>query len=153
MNHLNRFICKTHLLDQANGETFIVLAVVVVDTVTGEAIFSAAGAEPTFVLRADGTAEPVEITGMPLGIQPDADYMAKTLRLASGETILMATDGITEARRGAELLGIRGMSALVEEAGPNTSLSELSQVIYEGARSFASEALRDDVCLLLARRQ
>lgn len=153
LSHLNRFICKTHLLDRDNGETFIVLAVAVVDTVTGEAAFSAAGAEPTFVLRADGAAEPVEITGMPLGIQPNAEYTAKSLRLASGETVLMATDGITEARRGAELLGIRGMSALAEKAGSNTSLAELSQAIYEGARSFAGEALRDDVCLLLARRQ
>ncbi len=153
LGHLNRFICKTHRLDQDNAETFIVLAVAVVDTATGESIFSAAGAEPTFVLRADGTAEPVEITGMPLGIQPDAAYTAKSSRLASGETVLMATDGITEARRGAELLGIRGMSALAEKAGPNTSLSELSQTIYDGARDFAGEALRDDVCLLLARRQ
>lgn len=151
--NLNDFICETHRLDTDSEEAFIVLALAVVDTATGEITLSAAGAEPTLILRTDGTAEPVEIVGRPLGIQPDAAYTAKTLMLASGETVLMATDGITEARRGSAFLGTEGMAALAEQAGPTASVSELSRVIYEGARDFAGGGLRDDVCLLLARRQ
>lgn len=124
-----------------------------VDTGTGEATFSAAGAEPTLILRMDGTAERVEITGRPLGIESSTTYTAKTLRLASGETVLMATDGITEARRGQAFLGVEGMAALAGKAGPLVSLKELSAAIYQGAQDFADGGLRDDVCLLLARRQ
>lgn len=151
--HLNGFIYETHRLDTSTTEAFIVMALAVVNTATGEAAFSAAGAEPSLILRTGGMAEQVETTGWPLGIEPDAAYTAKTLWLASGETVLMATDGITEARRGDAFLGIEGMAALAEKAGLTLSLPELSQAIYGGARNFADGGLRDDVCLLLARRQ
>ena len=153
LGRLNDFVCETHRLDTDNRDVFIVLALVVLDTLTGEAAFSAAGAEPTLILRANGTAEPVEITGLPLGVQPGAQYMAVAALLASGETVLMATDGITEARRRKAFLGTEGMAALAVEAGPTVSLSALSQAICVGARDFADTGLRDDVCLLLARRQ
>ena len=149
--HLNGFIYETHRLDKDNEEAFIVLALAVVDTVTGEAVFSAAGAEPTLILRVDGMVEPVEIIGLPLGIQPDAVYAAKTVLLEAGGTVIMATDGITEARRGQSFLGTQGITALAEKAGSVTSLLELSQAIYTGAQDFAAKGLRDDVCLLLAR--
>ncbi len=153
LSRLNDFICETHRLDTDNTETFIILALAVVNTVTGEASFSAAGAEPTMILRAGGVVEKVEVFGSPLGILPDTAYMAKTVRLAFGETVLMATDGITEARRGQVLLGIKGMASLAEKAGPSASLRELTEAIYGGAQEFAGGRLRDDVCLLLARRQ
>ena len=56
-------------------------------------------------------------------------------------------------RRGKAFLGTQGMAALAEKAGPTASLPELSQAICAGARDFADTGLRDDVCLLLARRQ
>ena len=151
--HLNDFICKTHHLDTDNSEAFIILALAVIDTSTGEAAFSAAGAEPTLILRVGGRAERIEIIGTPLGIQPDVSYLLKTTLLEMGETALMATDGITEARRGHAFLGVDGMAALAEKAGPSASLAELSQAIYGGARDFANGNLHDDVCLILARRQ
>jgi len=149
--HLNEFIYETHHLDIESQETFIVLALAVVDTATGTAAFSAAGAEPTLILRANGRVEEVKIIGIPLGIQPVAEYTANTLLLASGETVMMATDGITEARRTQALLGIEGIIALAEKTGPSASLMELSQAIYRGACDFAGGGLRDDVSILLAR--
>ena len=151
---LNDFICETHRLDNENEEAFIVLAVAVFDASNGDTTFSAAGAEPSLILRADGIAERVEIIGRPLGIESAAAYSAITLALYTGDTILMATDGITEARRGSDFLGIEGMAALAEEAGPTASLHQLGQTIHGGARDYSGtgKGLRDDVCLLLARR-
>ncbi len=150
---LNDFLCTSHRLDKGEREAFIVLALAVVNTVTGETMLSSAGAEPTLILRADGTTELMETSGMPLGIEPNQAYLAKSTRLDSGETVLMATDGITEARDGQTFLGVEGMAALAEKAGPTASLLELSQAIYQGARDFAGGSLRDDACLLIARRQ
>ncbi len=151
--HLNDFICETYRLDTENKEVFIVLALAVVDTNTGDAVFSSAGAEPTLILRMDGVVQPVGIIGQPLGIQAGVDYTARTARLASGETVLMTTDGVTEARRGHAFLGTEGIMQIAEKAGSRASLQTLSQAIYNGARDFAGGGLRDDVCLLLARRQ
>lgn len=153
LTHLNDFICETHRLDAENEEAFIVLALAVVDTVNGTVTFSAAGAEPALILRASGTAEPLEIIGFPLGVQQGAQYTAISARLDSGETVMMTTDGITEARCGQAFLGLGGMAALAEKATSTASLLQLSQAIHGGARDFAGGDLRDDVCLLLARRQ
>lgn len=43
--HLNNFICKKHRLDDDCTETFIVLALAVVDTAKGLVTLSSAGAE------------------------------------------------------------------------------------------------------------
>ena len=150
--HLNDFICETHRCDPSHSEVFITLALVVVNASTGETTLSSAGAEPTLILRGDGSVEPVEVIGLPLGIRPGVEYATETLLLGVGETILMATDGITEARRGAAFLGIEGVASLAGQAGPAALLHELSQGIYGGACDFADGRLHDDACLLLARR-
>jgi PAS domain S-box-containing protein len=153
LTHLNRFICESHRFDKDGWETFIVLAIVVLNTITGEAIFSSAGSEPTLVLRKNGEVEQVEIVGTPLGIQSDSEYPTDSRMLEQGDTIIMATDGITEARQGTDFLGIEGMALLAEEAGSTKTLLELCQSVYAGAVEFSGGRLRDDVCLLLARRQ
>lgn len=153
ISRLNEFICKTHLHDRNDGEMFIVLALVVVNTTTGEAVFSAAGAEPTLILRRDGTVEQIEIFGTPLGIQADAKYSMESRQVEIGDTVIMATDGITEARHDNEFLGTAGLSALVGGGGESITLPELSEAIVRGAREFAEGRFRDDVCLLLARRK
>ncbi|BDI34099.1 hypothetical protein CCAX7_61500 [Capsulimonas corticalis] len=151
--HLNEIVRETHRLDKNNEETFIILALVVVNIATGEARFSSAGAEATLILRASGAVEQIECRGMPLGVKSDETYILASRLLAPRETVLMATDGITEARRGLSFLGIAGMAALAEKGGPHASSLDLIRSIYDGAREFAGGHLRDDVCLLLARRQ
>lgn len=153
LSHLNDFICETHRMDKDSGETFIILALAVMDTVTGETIFSSAGAEPTLILRLSGVAERIEVPAYPLGIEQNARYSSKSKQLEIGETVLMATDGITEARRGYAFMGIEGMAELAEKVGPFASLREMTQAIYGGASDFSDRGLHDDVCLLVARRE
>jgi PAS domain S-box-containing protein len=153
LGQLNDFIFENHRLDRETWETFIILALAVVDTTTGEATFAAAGAEPTLILRANGQIEQIAINCLPLGIERDSVYEAKAVHMNSGDTIIMVTDGITESRCGNVFFGIEGLSSLVTRTGPSASLRGLSQMISAGAHDFADKALRDDICLLLAQRQ
>ena len=108
--------------------------------------------EPTLILRANGKTERVKIDGMPIGIQPHSTYLTKTRVLETGDTVLMATDGVTEAHHGKAFFGMEGLTELVKQAGRAISLPELCKAVYGGARDFAGGALHDDVCMLLARR-
>ena len=81
-----------------------------------------------------------------------AKHWPSTDRLARRE-VVMVTDGITEARRGNNFLGVDGLETLAQRIGPATSLKELTQAIYAGAQEFSRGHLRDDACLLLARRK
>jgi serine phosphatase RsbU (regulator of sigma subunit) len=64
----------------------------------------------------------------------------------------MTTDGITEARRDKEFLGIDGVAKISQRIGSSVPLQELSVGIYTGSMEYAHGVLRDDVCLLLARQ-
>lgn len=151
---LNRFVCDTQRLDGRGDEIFAVMALAVVDPASGDAVLSVAGAEPPLFLRSSGETEAVTTTGnLPLGVEPREVYAAVTLRLLRGDTLLLATDGITEARCGNDFLGYEGMVALAEDAADLQSLRECARTIIEGARTFANGPLHDDACLLLARRR
>jgi sigma-B regulation protein RsbU (phosphoserine phosphatase) len=66
---------------------------------TRTATVAAGGHPPALMLHTDGTAGYKRTTGDPLlGIFPDARYRATTLTLHPGDTLLLYTDGLTEAR-------------------------------------------------------
>ena len=154
---LNRFCChwRCEHPDQASGEgaRFVALQLAVIEPASGQITFVVAGAEPPMVLRA-GRAGTDVITkgGLPLGVDPGAEYAPITMHLLLGDTVLMTTDGITEARRGKLFLDYEGLVALAQEAATLPTLAAMGRAISDGAHAFAGGTLHDDACLLLARR-
>jgi serine phosphatase RsbU (regulator of sigma subunit) len=55
---------------------------------------------PPLVLRASGEVEVVPLSGMLIGVVPDPRIGEVTVQLAPGETCLLYSDGVTEARGG-----------------------------------------------------
>jgi len=57
------------------------------------------GHPPALALRADGTVQPISTMGGQLvGMLPDPRFVRTTTRLSAGESLLLYTDGLTEAR-------------------------------------------------------
>jgi PAS domain S-box-containing protein len=151
---LNGHLCDSVRLDWQGGFGFTTLCLALVDPAKGELTLSMAGSEPPCLVRADGTVEVVEakLGGLPLGIEATEEYQDRTLRLGRGDTLLMLTDGIVEARRGrsTDFFGYERMVGLARQAATG-SLRQSGHAIVAAAREFAGGALADDVCLLLAR--
>ena len=148
ISQVNEFLCHKH--NDTSLEGFIAMSLVTVDTVSGEAFFASAGAEPTLVLKANGTVETVHDPCQPLGITM-ANYEAVPYKLERGDTIIMFTDGLSEARAGADFLEVEGLARIAIAAGPAASLDALSDAILGAAKAHSQGVLRDDACLLLAR--
>jgi serine phosphatase RsbU (regulator of sigma subunit) len=55
---------------------------------------------PPLVLREDGFVETIDLRGMLVGVVPDPRIGAATVHLKTGETCLLFSDGVTEARGG-----------------------------------------------------
>ena len=72
------------------------------------------------------------------------------LALRAGETLLLYTDGVTEAGRSAEQLGERGLRELCESA-PQLALTGLLEHIERAAVARAGGSLHDDIALLALR--
>ncbi|MEU8984451.1 SpoIIE family protein phosphatase [Streptomyces sp. NPDC048309] len=89
------------------------------------------GHPPALLLRAEGGADYLPTPGGQLiGVLPDAHIATTTLRLAAGDTLLLYTDGLTEAHAaGAD--GRYGDEALLEFAqalAPVTALGAVSAI-------------------------
>ncbi|WP_329528431.1 PP2C family protein-serine/threonine phosphatase [Streptomyces sp. NBC_01462] len=85
------------------------------DSATGQVgiRLAAGGHPPALVLRANGTADFLPTPGgLLVGILPDPPFATATTILAPGDTLLLYTDGLTEARTGEDRTTLYGDEAL-----------------------------------------
>ncbi|WP_448098618.1 SpoIIE family protein phosphatase [Luteibacter yeojuensis] len=96
---LNRELCKGN-----DTCMFVTLLCGVVETETGLLSLASAGHEQP-VLHAGGSATLVDVeTGPALGLDREARYPVRVLTLLGGDTLLMYTDGVSEAHAGNQRL-------------------------------------------------
>lgn len=95
---------------------------------------------------------PVEGAGLPLGLFAEARYEHRRLRLSPGDTLLLYTDGWTEAATASGEYGVgRAAAALARTA--RLPLAELLGACRDDMESFLDEAERpDDLTLVAVRR-
>ncbi len=153
LERLNDFLVRSAPLHDERPHSMVAVAVAVLDAGTGQARFGAAGAEYPLLLRAGGEVESVATGGVPLGAFAGATYEACLMQMERGDTLLMTTDGITEARSGRQFFGAEGLERSARQALSCGSEEQMGRAIIAEAKEFTGGALHDDVCLLLARRR
>lgn len=79
-----------------------------------ELVVSCGGHPRPIVLRADGSVERVHAPGTLLGVVPNPPMVDTAVTLEPGSSLLLYTDGVTEARRGGEQFGEAGLMHLIE---------------------------------------
>ncbi len=140
-------------LNEEGNDAPVCLTLAIVNTATGEGAIAAGGMEPPLLVRRDGRMEEMKVSGLLLGFHPGAEYAETAFRLDPGDTVILTTDGVTEARQGKKFLGYEGLMRLAHEGRASETLEQMGQTILEGARAFGGGRFRDDACVLLARRQ
>ncbi|WP_339136024.1 SpoIIE family protein phosphatase [Streptomyces sp. f51] len=110
----------------------------------------ASGGHPSALIQhADGTADYLPTPGgMLVGVLPGAQFETARTRLFPGDTLLLYTDGLTEARTGPdrELYGedaLRAFTAAQPAAGPQALITALT-----GLLTGFGDGLDDDTALL-----
>lgn len=157
LSRLNNLVCDAEQLDGVDEHLLAVVALAVVESKTGDAIFASAGLEAPILARGSGQIEAVPVHGLTLGVMRDIAYQPAALRLGEDDLLMMTTDGLTEARRGREFLGHEGLMQILQKTLPRCSPRAIGGATLEAVREFTSgtqgqSALQDDACLLLARR-
>ncbi|WP_017585990.1 PP2C family protein-serine/threonine phosphatase [Nocardiopsis ganjiahuensis] len=108
------------------------------------------GHPPALVLRADGRVDLLNTPGgMLVGALSDADFASAETILEPGDTLLLYTDGLTEARTGPRrdtLYGEDSLLAFAEEHAPSSPF-EVITALTDLLRGFG-EGLDDDTALL-----
>ena len=148
---LNDFVCEAQTQGDLGSENLVVLSLAVFDPATGSLSCLTAGGEPLLLLRTDGTAEAIGTNGLMLGVQKNVAYAVSENRLNPGDTLLIVTDGLTEARRGDKFFEFESLQAQAVHLLPGETLRDYGQSVIGSVREWAGGDFHDDVCLLLAR--
>jgi serine phosphatase RsbU (regulator of sigma subunit) len=109
---------------------------------------SSGGHPAPLVLRASGTVETVAIPGMLVGIMPRAEFGTTTVELSPRDTLILYTDGITEARGPAdELYGTDRLRATLASCA-TLPVEQIVSRVDDSVQHWASANSRDDIALL-----
>ena len=149
---LNDFVCEAQHQGDFGSDNLVVLSLAVFDPETGGLSCLTAGGEPLLLLRADGTADAIGTNGLLLGVQRSTEYTVSEAHLDPGDTLLIVTDGLTEARRGGQFFEFESLQAQAVQLLPSETLRGFGQSVIDSVRDWSGGAFQDDVCLLLARR-
>ncbi len=157
LTQINEYLCESHRLyreglNKAGDDAPVCLTLAIINTATGQGAAAGAGMEPPLLVRSDGQMEELKVRGLLLGFHSGEEYAETAFQLGPGDMVILTTDGVTEARHGHSFLGYEGLMRLTQEGRALGTLEKMGQTILEGARAFAQGTLKDDACVLLARR-
>ncbi len=148
LERLNRIIHGSRMATK-----FVSLFLAEIDR-DGTMIHCCAGHPPGMLVRWSGEVERLSVGGLPLGPFPEARYTAGLTRLEPGDTLVMYSDGITEAHGTGEAeYGMERFEELLVEHH-HRDPEFLVETIFEAVDAFSGGvAPHDDQTVLVVKRR
>ncbi|MCX4751047.1 SpoIIE family protein phosphatase [Kitasatospora sp. NBC_01287] len=107
--------------------------------------FVRAGHVAPLHLAVDAQVDEVQVDGMLLGVDAGVRFKAAHLRLQPGESLVLVTDGITEARSEyGVLFGEQRLAEAVAAARPGAGADAVLDSLVSAVRAFTDTAAEDD---------
>jgi PAS domain S-box-containing protein len=111
----------------------------------------ASGGHPLpFVLRADGRVERLGTSGTLIGIVPDVELEDTEARLGPGDTLVLYTDGVVDARTNGDPLGEEGLAELLATWRSLDAVT-IAERIERAAVEHWGGTVGDDVAVVVLR--
>jgi len=145
-NHINRFLCR-HAEVGRYATMFIGLV-----GKDGMLEYIKAGHPSPLLLRRGNVSELYTEGSFPVGLIAEADYTSARLQLEPEDTLVLFSDGVTEAENSAhDLFEVSGLSNVL--AGQkDVPVEQLQQSVFDAVRAFSKGADQsDDITLLVVR--
>lgn len=118
----------------------------------GEIEICNAGHPPPLVIR-DGAVAALGATGLPIGMFCSVQFSSRTEQLAAGDTLLLYTDGLTEAQNPAGVeYGVERLSATAASASRLPPQAVVEACVREVGAFRHAPALTDDLTIMALQR-
>lgn len=153
---LRELMAKLNLLvyEASPANRFATFFYGVYDPSAGALRYSSAGHNPSLLLRATGECHWLKTPGVGLGMTRRSRYEQAEIGLECGDTLVLYTDGVTEARneQGEEFGEDRLLEVL--RSAPTGEAQPVVDHVLEAVKNFAAGAPQhDDITLIVARRR
>jgi phosphoserine phosphatase RsbU/P len=144
---LNRYACAHSL----GGQRFTTAVIAEYDPASRHLEYVNAGHNSPVIRRANGGTERLESSSLPLGISPEAAFSSSSVDLASGDTLVLFTDGVVEAfnSAGEEFSDPRWLGVI--RSLPKLSAEETLRQLMKSVEEFVGATRQSDdiTCLVL----
>jgi len=141
---LNTLLCRNMTSDR-----FITFFYAQLEGPAQQIRYATAGHNPPFLMHRDGSHERLSEGGGVLGVFPEQEYDLGTVQLASGDRVILYTDGVTEANSlEGEEFGEQRLLRLLEQDRAATA-AELRDKILGEVAEFSGGHWHDDATLLV----
>lgn len=132
-------------------DSFVTLFFGILNRRDGTLVYANAGHPPGLIIGDDGSITQLRPTGPLLGAFERAQFEEASATLALGETLLLHTDGLIEARRDSTFYGEARFFESLREAG-TLGAGEMVEHILTDALAFSHNRLTDDLAVVALRR-
>jgi sigma-B regulation protein RsbU (phosphoserine phosphatase) len=130
---------------------FVTLLCGVLDLASGRLMLASAGHDPPIRIGEGGAARIEVETGGPLGLDPDMTFPSAQAQLAPGETVVLYTDGVTEALDpDGTLYGEQRLFDALAQCDRQPA-SAIAALVADVAKFTREAAQADDMTLLVLR--
>jgi phosphoserine phosphatase RsbU/P len=132
---------------------FVTMFYGILNTKSGEIQYCNGGHNPPFLVRNNGTIEPLEVKGgLILGAMEDFDFQSNNIKLNKGDSLFLYTDGVTEAMNSKneefEEKRLKSSLSTINSAALNDIVENVEKEVYQFAEG-APQA--DDITMLAIR--
>src|SRR6201998_2781123 len=145
-NHVNRFLC-----DHAEVGRYATMFFGILED-SGKLEYINAGHPSPILLRKETTEEAFTEGSFPVGLVPEAEFTTACLQLEPDDTLVLFSDGVTEAMDPEEeLYGVSRLRAVLQ-GKTELPLDEIQKTVLESVENFARGARQaDDLTILVVR--
>jgi serine phosphatase RsbU (regulator of sigma subunit) len=138
------------MTSRSSDTSFLIAFLGVFDWQTLSFRYASAGHDGAF-LRRDGDVQMLPVTGPAVGITPLPEYATRTLRLHSGDVVVLATDGFTEARNPQRLMLTEAGAVEWIRRAQGGSAQDIVDELLRSLNHWTTNVVRDDLALLALR--
>lgn len=146
-DRVNHYVCERSTPDKYATLFYAILHP------SGRINYVNAGHNPPMLVKGNGTVEQLASENLPIGMFAEATYKESVIDMACGDTLVMYTDGVTEAANSEDEMFSEERLAAFLIPSNEQPLEHVRDHLLQAVKAFAGgEPQSDDITVVVARR-
>lgn len=142
---------NAYLVKELDDDAFVTAVFGIIDMDSGRMRYAIAGHPDPIVCSSTAVSAAAAARAMPLGIAEPLAAVEHVVQLNAGDSVVLITDGVTDAKGRAERFGDRRVEQLLHEVSCGQSADAILAELIEALERHSGKAAQDDAAVLVLR--